>query len=183
MAAPLIVRWLHRVLFGDDRTIMLASPSVFARRAAHRVPAERAEARVAAQDLDVTDRRRAAGSAAASHRSRDIRARRPGRRMVNGSRTRNGRIGSGGWRRCASATSARSSCAATASRMPRQRGRPQATGSRGKPTEGFILVSPDGTGQRVLSDEHWLAHTWSHDGTRIFGIRETERSAAVARLA
>ena len=39
---------------------------------------------------------------------------------------------------------------------------------------GFILVSPDGTGERVLSDEHWLAHTWSHDGMHIFGIRETE---------
>lgn len=39
---------------------------------------------------------------------------------------------------------------------------------------GFILVSPDGTGERVLSDDHWLAHTWSHDGTHIFGIRETE---------
>lgn len=40
--------------------------------------------------------------------------------------------------------------------------------------QGFVLVSPDGTGLRVLSDEHWLAHTWSHDGKRIFGIRETE---------
>jgi eukaryotic-like serine/threonine-protein kinase len=40
--------------------------------------------------------------------------------------------------------------------------------------DGFLLVSPDGTGQRLLSDEHWLAHAWSHDGTRIFGIRETE---------
>jgi serine/threonine protein kinase len=40
--------------------------------------------------------------------------------------------------------------------------------------EGFLLVSPDGTGQRLLSDEHWLAHSWSRDGTRIFAIRETE---------
>lgn len=40
--------------------------------------------------------------------------------------------------------------------------------------KGFLLVSPDGSGQRVLSDEHWLAHTWAHDGRRIFGIRETE---------
>jgi Tol biopolymer transport system component len=40
--------------------------------------------------------------------------------------------------------------------------------------DGFLLVSADGTGQRVLSDEHWLAHTWSRDGTRIFAIRETE---------
>jgi len=40
--------------------------------------------------------------------------------------------------------------------------------------QGFILVSPDGTGERVLSDQPWLAHTWAHDGRRIFGIRETE---------
>ena len=40
--------------------------------------------------------------------------------------------------------------------------------------DGFLLVSPDGTRQRLASDEHWLAHTWSHDGTRIFGIRESE---------
>jgi hypothetical protein len=36
-------------------------------------------------------------------------------------------------------------------------------------------VSPDGQQQRLLSDDHWLAHTWSKDGSRIFGIRETEQ--------
>jgi Tol biopolymer transport system component len=41
--------------------------------------------------------------------------------------------------------------------------------------QGFVLVSPDGKQQRVLSDDHWLAHTWSTDGSRIFGIRETEQ--------
>jgi Tol biopolymer transport system component len=41
--------------------------------------------------------------------------------------------------------------------------------------EGFVLVSPDGKRQRVLSDDHWLAHTWSRDGSRIYGIRETDR--------
>jgi eukaryotic-like serine/threonine-protein kinase len=40
--------------------------------------------------------------------------------------------------------------------------------------DGLLLVSPDGTGQRLFSDEYWLAHTWSRDGTRIFAIRETE---------
>jgi serine/threonine protein kinase/Tol biopolymer transport system component len=40
--------------------------------------------------------------------------------------------------------------------------------------QGFVLVSPDGSGERVLSDEHWLAHTWARDGDRVFGIRETE---------
>jgi Tol biopolymer transport system component len=41
--------------------------------------------------------------------------------------------------------------------------------------QGFLLVSPDGKQQRVLSDDHWLAHTWSKDGSRIFGIRESEQ--------
>jgi Tol biopolymer transport system component len=41
--------------------------------------------------------------------------------------------------------------------------------------DGFVLVSPDGKRQRVLSDDHWLAHRWSSDGSRIYGIRETER--------
>jgi len=40
---------------------------------------------------------------------------------------------------------------------------------------GFVLVSPDGAGERALSDDHWLAHAWSRDGSRIFGIRETEQ--------
>ena len=40
--------------------------------------------------------------------------------------------------------------------------------------QGFVLVSPDGAGQRVLPDEHWLVHTWSHDGSHIFGIREND---------
>src|SRR5262249_41413445 len=41
--------------------------------------------------------------------------------------------------------------------------------------QGFVLVSPDGTQEHLLSDDHWLAHTWSKDGSEIFGIRETER--------
>jgi len=40
--------------------------------------------------------------------------------------------------------------------------------------QGFVLVSPDGKQERALSDDHWLAHTWSKDASRIFGIRETE---------
>ena len=41
--------------------------------------------------------------------------------------------------------------------------------------QGFVLVSPDGKQQRRLSDDHWLAHAWSKDGSQIFGIRETEQ--------
>ncbi len=40
--------------------------------------------------------------------------------------------------------------------------------------EGFTLVSGDGKQQRLLSDDRWLIHTWSRDGSRIYGIRETE---------
>jgi eukaryotic-like serine/threonine-protein kinase len=40
---------------------------------------------------------------------------------------------------------------------------------------GFELVSPDGKNERQLSDDHWLAHAWSRDGSEILGIRETEQ--------
>jgi len=40
---------------------------------------------------------------------------------------------------------------------------------------GFVLVSPDGKTERRVSDDQWLAHAWSRDGTEIFGIRETEQ--------
>jgi serine/threonine protein kinase/Tol biopolymer transport system component len=40
--------------------------------------------------------------------------------------------------------------------------------------QGFVLVSPDGGQQRVLSDDEWLVHTWSRDGSDVFGIRESE---------
>ena len=39
---------------------------------------------------------------------------------------------------------------------------------------GFVLVSPDGKSDRWLSTDQWLAHTWSADGSDIFGIRQTE---------
>jgi Tol biopolymer transport system component len=40
--------------------------------------------------------------------------------------------------------------------------------------DGFLLLSPDGTKQQFLSDVQWHAHTWSHDGASILGIRETD---------
>ena len=48
--------------------------------------------------------------------------------------------------------------------------------------QGFELVSPDGKEQRLLTDDQWLAHTWSRDGSEVFGIRETDdlRLALVA---
>ena len=39
---------------------------------------------------------------------------------------------------------------------------------------GVVLVSPDGTNERQLSKEQWLAHTWSSDGSHILGIKETD---------
>jgi serine/threonine protein kinase len=40
--------------------------------------------------------------------------------------------------------------------------------------QGFLLVSPDGKEQRVLSNDQWLVHTWSRNGSELYGIRETE---------
>ena len=40
--------------------------------------------------------------------------------------------------------------------------------------QGFVLVSPDGRQQKVLSDDQWLVHAWSRDGSEVFGIRESE---------
>ena len=39
---------------------------------------------------------------------------------------------------------------------------------------GLRSVSPDGTRERVLSNDQWHAHTWSRDGSEILGIRETD---------
>jgi Tol biopolymer transport system component len=46
---------------------------------------------------------------------------------------------------------------------------------------GLVLVSPDGARIRPLGNEHeiwtqvtWLVHAWSHDGTQIFGITQTD---------
>jgi serine/threonine protein kinase len=50
--------------------------------------------------------------------------------------------------------------------------------------QGFKLVSPDGKREQILSagftseqafssDDPWLVHTWSRDGTAIIGIKET----------
>ena len=40
--------------------------------------------------------------------------------------------------------------------------------------DGFMLVSADGTRQQLLSNDQWHTHTWSRDGSEIFGIRETD---------
>ena len=40
--------------------------------------------------------------------------------------------------------------------------------------DSFMLVSPDNTRERRLSEDQWHAHTWSRDGAEVFGIRETE---------
>jgi eukaryotic-like serine/threonine-protein kinase len=40
--------------------------------------------------------------------------------------------------------------------------------------QGFVLVSPDGKQERILSDDQWLVHTWSPGGLEVFGIRETD---------
>jgi Tol biopolymer transport system component len=43
---------------------------------------------------------------------------------------------------------------------------------------GIVLVSPDGKAERTLpggvSDDRWLFHAWSRDGSRLVGITETD---------
>jgi eukaryotic-like serine/threonine-protein kinase len=42
-------------------------------------------------------------------------------------------------------------------------------------TEGrLLLVSPDGAAESELSQEQWLVHAWSGDGSSIFAIKETD---------
>jgi serine/threonine protein kinase len=44
--------------------------------------------------------------------------------------------------------------------------------------KGIVLVSPDGKVERMLpgvvSDDRWLFHAWSRDGSRLIGITETQ---------
>ncbi|HYT68159.1 MAG TPA: protein kinase [Vicinamibacterales bacterium] len=39
---------------------------------------------------------------------------------------------------------------------------------------GVVLVSPDGRNESELSNEQWLVHTWSRDGSEVLGIKETD---------
>ena len=40
--------------------------------------------------------------------------------------------------------------------------------------QGVRLVSPDGTRERALNVDQWLVHSWSRQGTHIYGVSETE---------
>jgi len=42
---------------------------------------------------------------------------------------------------------------------------------------GLTLVSPEGQSV-IVSDQRWLVHGWSSDGTRIHGIRQTDQSSS-----
>jgi eukaryotic-like serine/threonine-protein kinase len=39
---------------------------------------------------------------------------------------------------------------------------------------GFVLVSPDGKQERRIDMDQWLVHAWSRDGSEILGITQTE---------
>jgi Tol biopolymer transport system component len=41
--------------------------------------------------------------------------------------------------------------------------------------DGLVIVSPDGTQTRTLSQEGWVAFAWDTDSKRIYGLREAER--------
>jgi len=40
--------------------------------------------------------------------------------------------------------------------------------------DGLTLISPEGTGKRVISDAEWLAFGWGTDASRIYGLRPTD---------
>jgi Tol biopolymer transport system component len=40
--------------------------------------------------------------------------------------------------------------------------------------DGMTFVSPDGREQRVISEDTWLAHEWSRDGSRIYALKVGE---------
>lgn len=42
-------------------------------------------------------------------------------------------------------------------------------------SEGLVIIRPDGTGQRTVSEEGWIAFTWDPGSRRIVGLREAER--------
>jgi hypothetical protein len=39
---------------------------------------------------------------------------------------------------------------------------------------GLSLVSPGGQSTRVLHEQAWMAFTWSADGQRVYGIRQSD---------
>jgi Tol biopolymer transport system component/predicted Ser/Thr protein kinase len=41
-------------------------------------------------------------------------------------------------------------------------------------TEGLMVLSVDGRQRQLLSEDSWIAFTWSHDGRRILGLRESD---------
>ena len=170
----LTVRWSHRSFFGDDRTIMLASPvfSPDGRRIAYQRNAQKP-----VWPLRIWISQTAGGP--------PVPLLPP---TVEGYQSAPTWSPDGQWIAYADWTDRRVAAGQGARRRratdhPAQRRRRECDAGVvahrrldhvGNRPDGFLLVSPDGTGQRLLSDEHWLAHTWSHDGTRIFGIRETE---------
>ena len=40
--------------------------------------------------------------------------------------------------------------------------------------DGLIILSPDGTGERLISEELWIAAEWSADSRHIYGLRESD---------
>jgi eukaryotic-like serine/threonine-protein kinase len=51
--------------------------------------------------------------------------------------------------------------------------------------KGLMIVTPDGKNQRVISQEPWLAYTWSLDSRYVYGLRESDdrpRHFALAKI-
>ena len=41
--------------------------------------------------------------------------------------------------------------------------------------DGLVVVTPDGKDSRVISQDIWIAYTWSADSRQIYGLREADR--------
>ena len=50
-------------------------------------------------------------------------------------------------------------------------------------TEGLVVVRIDGNQRKVLSEDSWLAFTWSADGKRVLGLRESDEKPGYYMLA
>jgi serine/threonine protein kinase len=46
--------------------------------------------------------------------------------------------------------------------------------------DGLVIVAPDGGSPQVVSEEVWIAYTWSADSRRIYGLREADRPSHFA---
>ena len=50
-------------------------------------------------------------------------------------------------------------------------------------SDGLVIVTPDGKDSRVISQEIWIAYSWSADSRQVYGLREADRPGHYALTA